>query len=118
MQNIVKPIFVFLLPIFRMPKNTSFSALAMVKMKVTVRVVMMVMVMVMVTVVMVTVVIVMVMMMVMVMMVTLRLRQGEGRVLPQQLWLPMCPFVQVPAFSKEQGLPRETSPQAGEKNMI
>ena len=48
MQNIVKPIFVFLLPIFRMPKNTSFSALAMVKMKVTVIVVIMVMVMVMV----------------------------------------------------------------------
>ena len=114
MQNIVKPIFVFLLPIFRMPKNTSFSALAMVKMKVTVIVVIMVMVMVMVMM-MVTVVIVMVMMMVMVMMVMVRLRQGEGRVLPQQLWLPMCPFVQVPAFSKEQGLPRETSPQAGEK---
>ena len=108
MQNIVKPIFVFLLPIFRMPKNTSFSALAMVKMKVTVRVVMMVMVMVMV-VMMVTVV------MVMVIIVMVRLSQGEGRVLPQQLWLPMCPFVQVPAFSKEQGLPRETSPQAGEK---
>ena len=101
MQNIVKPIFVFLLPIFRMPKNTSFSALAMVKMKVTVRVVMMVMVM------------VMVMMMVMIVMV--RLSQGEGRVLPQQLWLPMCPFVQVPAACTEQGLPRETSPQAGEK---
>ena len=40
---------------------------------------------------------------------------GDSEVLPQQLWLPMCPFVQVPAFSKEQGLPRETSPQAGEK---
>ena len=76
--------------------------------KVTVRVVMMVMVMVMV-VMMVTVV------MVMVIIVMVRLSQGEGRVLPQQLWLPMCPFVQVPAFSKEQGLPRETSPQAGEK---
>ena len=112
MQNIVKPIFVFLLPIFRMPKNTSFSALAMVKMKVTVIVVIMVMVMVMVMM-MVTVVIVMVMMMVM--MVMVRLRQGEGRVLPQQLWLPMCPFVQVPAACTEQGLPRETSPQAGEK---
>ena len=109
MQNIVKPIFVFLLPIFRMPKNTSFSALAMVKMKVTVRVVMMVMVMVMVTVVMVTVVIVMVMM------IIVMVSQGEGRVLPQQLWLPMCPFVQVPAACTEQGLPRETSPQAGEK---
>ena len=96
----------FLLQIFRMPKNTSFSSLARVKMKVTVRVVMMVMVM------------VMVMMMVMVMIVMVRLSQGEGHVLPQQLWLPMCPFVQVPAFSKEQGLPRETSPQAGEKNMI
>ena len=73
----------------------------MVKTKVTVRVVMMVMVM------------VMVMMMVMIVMV--RLSQGEGRVLPQQLWLPMCPFVQVPLFSREQLLPRETSPQAGEK---
>ena len=114
MQNIVKPIFVFLLPIFRMPKNTSFSSLAMVKMKVTVIVVIMVMVMVMVMM-MVTVVIVMVMMMVMVMMVMVRLRQGEGRVLPQQLWLPMCPLVQVPAACTEQGLPRETSPQAGEK---
>ena len=39
---------------------------------------------------------------------------SDSEVLPQQLWLPMCPFVQVPAFSKEQGLPRETSPQAGE----
>ena len=97
--------FVFLLPIFRMPKNTSFSSLARVKMKVTVRVVMMVMVMVM----------VMVMMMVMVMIVMVRLSQGEGHVLPQQLWLPMCPFVQVPAACTEQGLPRETSPQAGEK---
>ena len=77
-------------------------------MKVTVRVVMMVMVMVMVMM-MVTVV------MVMVIIVMVRLSQGEGRVLPQQLWLPMYPFVQVPAFSKEQGLPRETSPQAGEK---
>ena len=73
----------------------------MVKTKVTVRVVMMVMVM------------VMVMMMVMIVMV--RLSQGEGHVLPQQLWLPMCPFVQVPLFSREQLLPRETSPQAGEK---
>ena len=80
--------FVFLLPIFRMPKNTSFSSLARVKMKVTVRVVMVVMV---------------------------RLSQGEGHVLPQQLWLPMCPFVQLPLFSREQLLPRETSPQAGEK---
>ena len=77
-------------------------------MKVTVRVVMMVMVMVMV-VMMVTVV------MVMVIIVMVRLSQGEGRVLPQQLWLPMCPFVQVPAACTEQGLPRETSPQAGEK---
>ena len=106
MQNIVKPILVFLLPIFRMPKNTSFSVLPMVKMNVTVRVVMMVMVMVMMMV---------MVIIVMVMIVMVRLRQGEGRVLPQQLWLPMCPFVQVPAACTEQGLPRETSPQAGEK---
>ena len=78
----------------------------MVKMNVTVRVVMMVMVMVMVMV-------MMMVMIVMVMIVMVRLSQGEGRVLPQQLWLPMCPFVQVPAASTEQGLPRETSPQAG-----
>ena len=98
----------FLLQIFRMPKNTSFSSLAMVKMKVTVRVVMMVMVMVMV-VMMVTVV------MVMVIIVMVRLSQGEGRVLPQQLWLPMCPFVQLPAASRAHGLPRETTPHAGGK---
>ena len=55
------------------------------------------------------------MVMVMVMIVMVRLSQGEGHVLPQQLWLPMCPFVQVPAACTEQGLPRETSPQAGEK---
>ena len=36
-------------------------------------------------------------------------------VLPQQLWLPMCPFVQLPAASRAHGLPRETTPQAGEK---
>ena len=29
-------------------------------------------------------------------------------VLPQQLWFPMCPFVQLPAASRPHGLPRET----------
>ena len=36
-------------------------------------------------------------------------------VLPQQLWFPMCPFVQLPAASRAHGLPRETTPQAGER---
>ena len=58
---------------------------------------------------------VMVIKVMLIMIVIVRLSQGEGRVLPQQLWLPMCPFVQVPAACTEQGLPRETSPQAGEK---
>ena len=36
-------------------------------------------------------------------------------VLPQQLWLPMCPFVQLPAACRAHGLPRETTPQAEER---
>ena len=36
-------------------------------------------------------------------------------VLPQQLWFPMCPFVQLPAASRAHGLPRETTPHAGGK---
>ena len=36
-------------------------------------------------------------------------------VLPQQLWFPMCPFVQLPAASRAHGLPRETTPQAEER---
>ena len=36
-------------------------------------------------------------------------------VLPQQLWFPMCPFVQLPAACRAHGLPRETTPQAGER---
>ena len=40
---------------------------------------------------------------------------GDSEVLPQQLWLPMCPFVQLPAASRAHGLPRETTPQAEER---
>ena len=40
---------------------------------------------------------------------------GIVMVLPQQLWFPMCPFVQLPAASRAHGLPRETTPQAGGK---
>ena len=36
-------------------------------------------------------------------------------VLPQQLWFPMCPFVQLPAACRAHGLPRETTPQAEER---
>ena len=36
-------------------------------------------------------------------------------VLPQQLWFPMCPFVQLPAACRAHGLPRETTPHAGGK---